>query len=96
VTTHWANPVALTGSNQVVRDARTYYRGFTLRETSGAASARVRIWDNASAASGTLLDDITLAGGESAREWYESGIWAVNGVYVEVVSGAVAGSARVG
>lgn len=92
----FANPIALTGSNQAVSANRVYYRGFAIRETSGSASAVVRIYDNASAASGTLLDEIALNAGESAREWYESGIWAANGVYVSIVSGAVAGSVRVG
>jgi len=92
----FANAVALTGSDQAVSATRAYYRGFTIRETSGSAAAVVRIYDNASAASGTLLDEISLAPGESAREWYETGIWAANGVYVDVVSGAVAGSVRIG
>jgi hypothetical protein len=72
-----------------------YYLGFTLRETSGSASATVVIYDNASAASGTILEEITLASSESAREFYHTpGIRAVNGVYFSVVSGAVAGSVR--
>lgn len=90
------HPVALTGSDQAVAARAAYYRGFSIRETSGSAGAVVRIFDNASAASGTVLDEISLTAGESAREWYESGIWASNGVYVDVVSGAVAGSVRVG
>lgn len=92
----FANAVALTGSDQVVSATRTAYRGFCIRETSGSASALVRIYDNASAASGTVIDEISLVAGESTREWYESGIWTSNGVYVDVVSGAVAGSVRVG
>lgn len=90
------HPVALTGSDQAVRAFQAYYRGFTIRETSGSATALVRIFDNASAASGTVLDEIALNSGESAREWYESGVWATSGIYVDVVSGAVAGSIRVG
>lgn len=92
----FANPIALTGSNQVVSANRVYYRGFAIRETSGSAAAVVRIYDNASAASGTVLDEIGLNPSESAREWYGDGIWAANGVYVSVVSGAVAGSVRIG
>ncbi len=90
-----ATATAVTGSGVVLASAGTY-RGFTLRETSGTAGAVVRIYDNASAASGTLLDEIALNPSESAREWYESGIAAVNGVYVKIVSGAVAGSVRLG
>jgi hypothetical protein len=91
-----ARAIALTGSDQAVRADATIYRGFSIRETSGSAAAVVRLFDNASAASGTVLDEISLASGESVREWYEGGIWAVNGIYVDVVSGAVAGSVRVG
>lgn len=89
-------PVALTGSDQVVRAIPSYYRGFTVRETTGGATAVVRIYDNASAASGTVLEEISLTGGESAREFYPGGVWATNGIYVDVVSGAAAGSVRVG
>jgi hypothetical protein len=88
--------VALTGSDQVVSAARAFYGGFTLRETSGSAPAIVRIFDHASAAAGTILDEIALNASESAREFYSGGLLAQNGIYVDVVSGAVAGSVRVG
>lgn len=91
-----ARAIALTGSDQAVSATPTVYRGFAIRETSGSAGAVVRIFDNASAASGTVLDEISLNASESAREWYESGLVAASGVYVDVVSGAVAGSVRVG
>lgn len=90
-----ATPVAMTGANQVVLDHAGMYCGFSIEETAGA-SAKVRIWDNASEASGTLLDPVGLRASETAREYYESGIRVTNGVYVEVVSGAVAGSVRIG
>lgn len=90
-----ARSTALTGSNQAICTDQATYAGFTIRETSGGAAAVVRIWDNASAASGTLLEEISLASGESAREFYAGGILATLGVYVQVVSGAVAGSIRV-
>lgn len=89
------NAVALTGSDQAVAATRTMYRGFSIRETSGSATAVVRIYDN-TAASGTILEEISLNAGESAREYYLAGVWAMTGVYVDVVSGAVAGSVRVG
>lgn len=88
-------PVALTGSNQAVKAQPAVYRGFTIRETTGSASATVVIYDNASAASGTILEQISLAAGESARECYSAGLSAVNGIYVSIVSGTVAGSVRV-
>ena len=68
-----------------------YYRGIRLAETAGA-SARLVIWDNASAAAGTILDEINFLGGESVRETYSPPEPALNGIYVQVVSGTVAGS----
>lgn len=90
-----SSAIALTGANQVVRTDGTLYYGFSLRETAGAV-ATVRIYDNASAASGTEIDSIELAANESAREFYVGGIWAVNGLYVSIVAGAVEGSVRIG
>jgi len=86
-------PVALTGSDQVVSASGSVYKGFAIRETAGAAAV-VLVYDHASAASGTLLDTISLAANESAREFYSEGIMALLGIYVDVVSGAVAGSVR--
>lgn len=93
--TGFVRPVALTGSNQAVLANYGQYCGFTIRETAGA-TALVRIFDHASAASGTVLEEISLAANESARECYTRGVRADNGIYVQVVSGAVAGSVRVG
>ncbi len=90
-----ATLVALTGSDQVVRTTHGTYSGFSIRETAGA-TAVVRVYDNASAASGTLLDSISLAANESAREYYLAGIAVANGIYVDVVSGAIEGSIRIG
>lgn len=85
--------IALTGASQAVCTSQGIYAGFTIRETGGS-TAVVRLWDNPSAASGTVLEEISLASGESARECYPAGIRAALGVYVQVVSGAVAGSIR--
>jgi hypothetical protein len=91
-----AHAVALTGADQVVSAGAAVYRGYSLRETAGAA-ATVRIYDNATTGSGTLLDTVRLSANESAREWYaDGGLWAAAGIYVKVVAGAVEGSVRVG
>lgn len=84
----------ISGSSQVISNTACTYRGFTLKETTGSAVAAVTLYDNASAASGTILDVITFAAGESAREFYDPGIQAVHGVYLSVVAGAVAGGVR--
>jgi hypothetical protein len=83
--------VALTGSDQVVRASHTTYGGYTIRETAGAV-ATVRIYDNASAASGTLLGTIALLANESRDVQYPAGVRAANGVFVDVVAGTVEGS----
>ncbi|GII88271.1 hypothetical protein Ssi03_62610 [Sphaerisporangium siamense] len=88
-------PVPLTGSDQPVSATPAIYRGFTVRETAGA-TAVVRIFDHASAASGTVLEEITLAANGSARELYGAGLLTTNGIYVQIVSGAVSGSIRIG
>lgn len=90
--------VTLTGANQALglpANPVIYYRGFSVRETSGTATALIRVWDNASAASGVPLDQISLAANESARELYSPPSVAKTGIFIEVVSGAVAGSIRI-
>lgn len=92
-----SRPVALTGSDQAVRATAGIYRGFTVVETGGSSTATVRIYDNASAASGTLIGAANLAASGSADISVEPGVWCVNGIYVDVGgSGTVAGSVRVG
>lgn len=86
-----AYPVTGTGA---VRAAAALYCGYALRATGGAAV--VRIWDNPAAASGTLLDVVALAADASAQAMYDTGIDARRGVFVEVVSGTVEGSVRIG
>lgn len=92
-----ADTIQLTGADQqaVARAQAGKYHGFSLRETSGTARAVVEIFDGTSPA-GELLDSISLAAGESTRESYAEGIGLNNGIYVDVVSGAVRGSVRVG
>lgn len=89
-------PVALSGSDQAVRTASGIYRGLTVRETTGTAGAVVRVYDNASAAAGTLLQTVSLGNGESFNALHAIGIWAADGIYVEVESGAIEGAVYVG
>lgn len=76
-----------------IRTTHTTYAGFTVRETAGAA-ATVRIFDNAGAASGTLLETIELTADASDHAHYPGGIRAANGVFVEI-TGTVEGSLRI-
>lgn len=89
-----ATPVALTGASQAIASGPAFYRGYSLMAT---AAAVVKIWDNPSAASGTLLDTIVLGANASAQAWYDGGgLRAATGVFVQVVSGTVEGSVRIG
>lgn len=85
-TVHTADGQAVSG--------RARYLGFSVRETSGSASARIDIYSGTSAA-GLLLDSVSLAANESTREWYgPQGFVCPNGIYVDEVSGEVAGVVR--
>jgi hypothetical protein len=87
-------PTALAGSDEVLFATPQTYCGFTVRETGGAASATLRLFDHASAASGTLLETIALTAGESASVLY-GGIRAENGIYADYGgSGTIEGSVR--
>lgn len=74
-----------------------YYFGFSLRETAGAV-ATVRIWDNASAASGTKFVTVAFAANQSQNVLgrADAGVFFGNGLFIEVVAGAVEGSIYVG
>lgn len=83
--------------DQLIWTGRARYCGFSLRETAGS-TAVVRIYDNTTN-SGTIIDTIALAPGESAREFYPDddgtgGIQAITGIYCKVVSGTIEGSVR--
>jgi hypothetical protein len=90
-------PVAVTAeaipavSGLLSATAPCRYQGFTIAETA-AAAAKVRIRDGSATA--LILEDITLNASQSADDFYEIGIAAPNGIYVEIVSGAVEGSIR--
>lgn len=81
---------ATSGTSQQVKTVACTYHGINIAETAGS-TAHVRVYDHASADSGTLLDTIKLAAGESVGTWYERGKRAVLGVRIDVVSGAVEG-----
>lgn len=92
-----ARSLPLTGADQAVRAGQTLYCGLVVIETGGSLAATVRVYDNASAASGTLIDAVNLAAGQSESRTYERGVWCENGVYVDVGgTGTVAGSIRIG
>lgn len=79
---------ALTGgASQVVTAVRGRYKGITVRETAGAALT-LRLWDNPSAASGSLVHVVTVpASGSVTVHFADLGIVFENGLYVERVAG---------
>ena len=91
-----ARSIALTGADQAVRTGPGIFRGYTVVETGGASPATVRIYDHASAASGTLIGAVNLPAGGSA-DVHCDGVWCENGIYVDTGgAGTVAGSVRIG
>lgn len=88
-----ATAVNVTGTGAVFAGPCTF-RGFYLN--SGVAQT-VTIYDNASAASGTVLAQFTAsAAGQAFQESPADGIRCANGIFVNVSAGAVVGSVRVG
>lgn len=87
--------VTLTGaSQQIILPAPfVYYRGFSVKETA-AATAGFIVWDSTSAlgATGKILDEVNLSASESTRELYGPAKLALVGIWIQIVSGAVAGS----
>lgn len=68
--------------------------GFSLRETTATAPALVRLLDGID---GDPLALIRLAPGESVRDWYgPTGVSFINGLFAQVVAGAVEGVAYLG
>lgn len=88
------NAVALTGTaSQAVATKAAQFAGITIHSSGGAAI--VRVWDNPSAATGTLLGayDLSASGtGSWVDLVYDRAKQALTGLYVELVSGHVEGS----
>lgn len=90
--------IALPASGQIVA-GRCSYVGFSVKETTGTATASVVLSDSA----GSLVEEINLAANESAREFYTqetkispSGGIAINGVLqISSSTGTFAGVIRV-
>jgi hypothetical protein len=70
------------------------YRGLSIRDASGATNT-VKLYDNASAASGTVLAAFQLAANASALDSVPDGVRCANGIYLQA-TGAIEGSVRVG
>lgn len=70
--------------------------GFSLRETSGAAPAVVRLLDG-SDASGDILFTVALLAGASNHEWLlPHGLFYGAGLFVQVLTGTIEGAIFLG
>lgn len=91
-----ASAVPITGSGPIA-PGPAVYKGLSVREAAGTpAPAVVEVYDNATAGAGTLLAVVSLPAGGSYSEYLVDGVYAHDGIWVEVVSGTVRGSIRVG
>lgn len=91
-------PVALVaGATQAIKSSGpARYRGITVRELSGAALV-LKIYDNGSAASGTIIDIVSVAANATVSYTLPDDIHASNGLFIERVSGtSYEGSVRLG
>lgn len=88
-----ASAVNVTGGGVVVATPCTY-RGLSIADTSGLANT-VKVFDNASAASGTVIAVVALAADGSASEVVPDGVRAERGLFLES-TGAIVGSIRIG
>ena len=86
-----AVPVTTTGAVYV---GQCTLRGYAIASTAGAT---VVIYDNASAASGTILAQFVLAAGADRQADISDGVRCQNGLFISVTAtGPVQGHIRVG
>ncbi|UUV34383.1 hypothetical protein NQK81_13310 [Amycolatopsis roodepoortensis] len=77
-----------------VASAPCTFRGLSIRDTSGAVNV-VDLFDNASAASGTVVATVALAANGHAHVNVPDGVRCVNGLWLQA-AGAVVGSVWTG
>lgn len=88
-----SRPVNVTGTGAV-------YAGFCVLSgfwINNSAAATITLYDNASAASGTILAQwVTTAANQDRSFDSSAGIRCDNGIYLNVSAGTVTGSVRLG
>ena len=85
--------IALTGADQQVLSGPGIYRGIVARETAGG-TAVLQVRDGIGN-TGTLLDLVSLAANGYASGTNQE-VRFTTGLWVEVVSGSIEGSVRLG
>lgn len=84
------NVAATDASKQVLAGGAAGVVGWSVTETTGSGGAKVRVWDNPSAASGPNYGLITLGAGESTRDYWSVALPCKSGgLWLQVVSGTV-------
>ncbi len=70
----------------------THWRGYSVRENTGSAAARVEIFDGHDN-TGTLIGAICLAQGTSDHQNFgDDGVYCRQGIFVNVITGSVRGA----
>ena len=84
------------GADTVLATSANRLLGWSLRETSGVASATVYLRDGTDD-SGAMVAAIQLAAGESVRDsYFPGGLSLIAGLYVDVAAGQVEGAVYLG
>lgn len=69
--------------------------GYMIAETTGTSTARIQLLDGDTG--GPVMGSITLAAGESARDYFgPAGVALVNGLTVHILSGSIDGAIFLG
>jgi hypothetical protein len=90
---HAASAITVAAPGQAVEiGGAQLVMGWSLRETTGAATATVEVFDGQDT-TGQLLASISLNPGQSIRDWLgPGGLETDIGVFVSVLSGSVRGA----
>lgn len=87
-----STPVNITGTAQAISATPCTLRGFSIGSTAGST---VTLYDNASAASGTVLAQFTLAAAGFQHAEFADGVRCSSGVYLST-GAACQGNVRIG
>ena len=83
----------IQSSSAIVHSGRCKLISIHAQFTGGAADTTIRIFDNASAASGTELSRIIVSPQMLTTEFDMHGVLAENGLYLDISTGAGTGAA---
>lgn len=88
-----AQPITLPAVTGSLSGQAGTLRGWSVRETSGAAAARFRLFDGSSTG-GQLICDVALAAGGSTVIWLgDEGVVLGAGLFYSLDAGALSGAA---